>query len=94
MSKGGDPWRARVWREQGTGGTYADMDPEVRPDQPEPRTFEVPEVMEDYPEGASVRDVLAWVGEDTVRARYAFAEEEARDQPRSGVTAPLRRLLA
>jgi hypothetical protein len=86
----GDPWRARVWREQGTGGTYADMDPDVRPDRPEPPS--APQGTP-YPEGANSREVMAWVGDDRARAHVALTKEEARETPRATITTAMRRLI-
>lgn len=43
---------------------------------------------------ASVKDVLAWVGEDLARARTALAAEQAKDSPRSTLVKPLEQQLA
>lgn len=43
---------------------------------------------------ASVKDVLAWVGEDLERARTALAAEQAKASPRSTLVKPLEQQLA
>jgi hypothetical protein len=96
MSRGGNPWRARVWREAGSSGTYAEMDPDVRPPDPaprEPQTIESIWSRAPYPEGGSVATVLAWVGADRGRAAEALAAEEQRGIVRSSITSALRRML-
>ncbi|MCX5137583.1 hypothetical protein OOK06_36560 [Streptomyces sp. NBC_00340] len=45
-----------------------------------------------YPEGGSAEEVKAWVGEDAERARTALEAEEARDKPRAGLSAHLKKL--
>lgn len=75
MTKGGDPYRARVWREAGSGGAYVEMDPDVRPDPPTPRDL----VEAGYPEGGTAAAVLAWVAGDAFRARLAEAAEHRRE---------------
>lgn len=42
---------------------------------------------------ANVQAVLEWVGDDPERARLALAAEEAKEQPRKGVTEPTRAVI-
>lgn len=96
-TKGGDPYRARVWREAGSGGAYAEMDPDVRPaGTPEPGgDVTDDEVLFGYPEDGTVAAVLAWVDGDPFRARLALAAEQRREAgPRQTVLGPLTKLTA
>jgi len=79
-----------VWREQGTGGAYAEMDPAVL-DEPRRGTPPRSEVS-DYPMGGSAPAVLEWVGSDPARARIALARELERPSPRATIVTPLQRL--
>lgn len=85
-----NPWQARVWREQGSSGAYADMDADVRPDT---TPVNGTPATAPYPEGGSVTAVLAWAGSDPQRALVALQAERQRPDPRRTVVAPLERLV-
>lgn len=88
---GTDPFRARRWREQGTGGAYSDMAPEVRPEgtPPDPDRGRT----QSMPEGGSVATILDWVGTDRSRAQVAYDFEWSRTTQRQTLLAELRKLL-
>jgi hypothetical protein len=94
VTKGGDPYRARVWREAGSGGAYVEMDPDVRPDAARVTAYDDARDTP-YPEAGTVADVLAWVADDPFRARLALAAEQRRETgARQSVLGPLAKLTA
>lgn len=56
------------------------------------RQLHQPGAADAYPDGGSAEDVKSWVGDDPERARTALEAEEARDKPRSTLTAHLKKL--
>ncbi len=90
MSGGGNPWRARVWREAGSSGAYVDMDADVRPDG---ERLDTEAVGDGYPRAGTVADVLEWVGESPDRAAWALGHERIRNPSRAGVLTPLARMV-
>jgi hypothetical protein len=92
VTRGGDPYRARVWREAGSSGAYADMDADVLAPDASLRDLD-PETPHGYPATGTVADVLAWTGPSPDRAAYALAAERRREAPRQGILGPLTRMV-
>lgn len=93
MTRGRDPYRARVWREAGSSGTYAEMDAAWAPDTDASLRDLDPETPHGYPATGTVADVLAWVGPSPDRAAYALAAERRREAPRQGILGPLTKMV-
>jgi hypothetical protein len=86
---GNSPWRARVWRDNESGGAYV-----IEPVQADgPPDTQAPQPDGDYPVGANAGAVLAWVGANADRAEVARAQEMARPTARQTVLGPVERLL-